>query len=196
MHDVDEGKAVLDFRVGCHRHQPRSLHCPRNCSLSLSLSLSFSLSLSLSDANTHTRTHDGTIAAAHFFFQVLFRTYRGACLTFVWHFLFIVTRIEAVFFFFRLEFAAFLCVILEQNSFPIKGQRQSLFTSVKGLSIKVKKHARTHTPKAAKLSTCSPQQAGVRNYSSVELSFLYRGITSKKKPRNQKYRPSALDLDD
>ena len=47
--------------------------------------------------------------------------------------------------------------------------------------IKVKKHARTHTPKAAKLSTCSPQQAGVRNYSSVELSFLYRGITSKKK---------------
>ena len=66
---------------------------------------------------------------------------------------------------------------------------------MKGLSIKVKKHARTHTPKAAKLSTCSPQQAGVRNYSSLELSFLYRGITSKKKtPRNQKYRPSALEI--
>ena len=47
--------------------------------------------------------------------------------------------------------------------------------------IKVKKHARMHTPKAAKLSTCSPQQAGIRNYSSVELSFLYRGITSNKK---------------
>ena len=129
MHDVDEGKAVLDFRVGCHlhRHQPRSLHCPRNCSLFLSLSLSLSLlslSLSLSLGCKYTRTHDGTIAAAHFF-HVLFRTYRVACSTFVWHFLFIVTRIDTLFFF-RLEFAAFLCFILEQNSFPIKGNLSSL----------------------------------------------------------------------
>ena len=47
--------------------------------------------------------------------------------------------------------------------------------------IKVKKHAHTYTPKAAILSTCSAQQAGVRNYSSVELSFLYRAYLQKKK---------------
>ena len=61
--------------------------------------------------------------------------------------------------------------------------------------IKVKKHARLHTPKAAKLSTCSPQQAGVRNYSSVELSFLYRGIISKKKPRLSALEISMINRD-
>ena len=117
-----------------------------------------------------------------------------ACLTFVWHFLFIVTRIDTHFF-----FQARVCSLPLFHPWTkfFSNQRQSFFTSVKGLAKSKSRstHARTHTPKAAKLSTCSPQQAGVRNYSSVELSFLYRGITSKKKkPRNQKYRPSALEI--
>ena len=50
--------------------------------------------------------------------------------------------------------------------------------------------------KAAKLSTCSPQ-AGVRNYYSVELSFLYRGITSKKKnPKPEISSFCSRNLDD
>ena len=140
-------------------------------SLSLFLSLFLSLSLSLSRMQTHTHTHAHTRrdhCCCSFFSRVISHLSCGVLdvhLALSFH---CDTHRHSLFF--RLEFAAFLCFILEQILFQSKAI--FLYFGEGPRKIKVKKHARTHTPKAAKLSTCLPQQAGVRNYSSVELSFL------------------------
>ena len=173
MYDVDEGKAVLDFASDV-----TDINRDRCTAHATALSLSLSLSLSRMQTHTHTHTRRDHCCCS-FFFHVLFRTYRVACLTFVWHFLFIVTRIGTLF------FQARVCSppLFHPLTKFFSNQRQSFFTSVKGLAKSKSRstHARTRPRPPNCQSTCSPQQAGVRKYSSVELSFLYRGITSKKK---------------
>ena len=199
MLDVDEGKAALDFRVGCHRHQPRSLHCPRNCSLSLSLSslslslslslflslsLSLSLSFSLSRMQTHTRTHDGTIAAAHFF-HVLFRTYRVACfndvrLALSFH---CDTHRHSLF------FQARVCSLPLFHPLTkfFSNQRKSFFTSVKGLA--KSKSRSTHARTRPRPPNCQLARHNKREYEITPrwrlAVSLPRHYFKKKKPRNQ-----------
>ena len=153
MHDVDEGKAVLDFRVGCHRHQPRSLHCPRNCSLSLSLSLS----LGCKHTHTHTHTRRDHCCCSFFSRVINFRTYRVACLTFVWHFLFIVTRMDTLFFS-GLSLQPSSVSSLNKILFQSK---QSFFTSVKGLA---KSESRSTHARTRPRPNCQPARHNKRAY--------------------------------
>ena len=89
------------------------------------LSLSLSLSLSLGCKHTHTHAHTRRDhCCCSFFSRVMSHLSCGV----------LDVRVTLSFhcdthrhsFFFRLEFAAFLCFILEQSSFPIKGNLSSL----------------------------------------------------------------------